>query len=148
MVPTGSPAPRVVIPVAAPQGRHRDNRFRIDCGVLRQIGIDSLHRQVKLMVIIKRFPYRILLTEHFPCKAFTQENNILLHQVLFGIPVQDIDAHGTEEQRIGCNLPVIKTHASIVRGADTIDVLKLTADSTSLGKFSRMAPATGPQFHS
>ena len=67
------------------------------------------------MVIIKRFPYRILLTEHFPCKAFTQENNILLHQVLFGIAVQDVDAHSTEEQRIGCNLPVIKTHASIVK---------------------------------
>ena len=115
LYPTVSPAPRVVIPVAAPQGRHRDNRFRIDCGVLRQIGIDSLHRQVKLMVIIKRFPYGILLTEHFPCKAFTQENNILLHQVLFGIPVQDVDAHSTEEQRIGCNLPVIKTHASIVK---------------------------------
>ena len=30
----------------------------------------------------------------------------------------------------------------------TIDVLKLTADSTSLGKFSKIAPATGPQFHS
>ena len=95
------------------------------------------------MVIIKRFPYRILLTEHFPCKAFTQENNILLHQVLFGIPVQDVDTHSTEEQRIGCNLPVIKTHrASIVKRADTIDVLKLTADSTSLGS-SQNGPCHG-----